>query len=203
MSDRRYVIQPGPMICASADAESLVYTVHLGKSGLRWLIPSGVRNMAENIYVEGVPGSKGFGGRTIEFPMVDGTTLALKGPWKANSGDLLKDTGIDVRGTTYEFYVIGLKRGRIQESRDTPFGPREFTLDTIEGVLYQDDAPMIARDRKVHPKTLAENMADLMGHSVMMYWDTRGGSCSQPVDPIDPASGRRNRYVAPPEVSHG
>lgn len=198
----RYIIAGYQQFSGSAVAEAREFNLYRGKSGRRWLVASDVPNKAEYVYVEGGPGSKGFGGRTLRFKIADGETIELTGPWHSNSRDLFADTGVDVRGMTLAFYVIGIRRGKTKIKCDTAWGPREFDRDTIEDVWYIDEAPMLETERVNHPKKMARELADKLGHSVMLLCSTMGGNSNGPVNPTDPATGKEGRYMAPPEVSN-
>ncbi len=197
---KRFVIGAYQMI--SAYGELAVRTFHMvkGKSGKRWLYSAVDQDVASFVYVEGGPGSIGFGGREIRFALADGGEVLLTGPWHSNADAMFQDTGVDVRGKMFSFCVIAKRRGRITEVRDTAFGPREFTIDTLEDVLYQDEAPVLGTFERPEIKEMAERFADELGHSVYLYKQTHGGSSNGPVDPINPATGKRYPYVAPPEV---
>lgn len=69
------------MFSAAGDAESHKYKPIVGKSGRRWLYNDTLFGASAHIYVEGLPGSRGFGGSTVSFPLLDGGKLDLKGPW--------------------------------------------------------------------------------------------------------------------------
>jgi hypothetical protein len=190
------VLRERPQICASAEAESVKYHVHKGKDGKRWLVGD-VKDAADYVYLEGGPNSKGFGGREITFPLVEGGELVLKGPWKLAPDDLFKATGVDVRGTIPARYIISLSR------RNQPNPRTSWISDMVMvGVLFEDDQPYSYRDRmelgQEHPEDMARRFADELGHSVQLHWDSKGGGCTKPVNPTNPATGKEGPYVAPP-----
>ena len=168
-TENDYVIGRQPMISARGSAESRRYYRYLGKSGRTWLVAD-QPNAAANIYVEGGPDSRGFGGSTLTFPLVDGSEIKLKGPWHANSDSLFADTGVDVRDRHYTFVVISRRR----ES-----GPH---LETIcVDVLYKDNEPQLGSFHR--GDELARQWAREINASVHLYSDSEGGSSSQFVKP--------------------
>ena len=197
---KQFVIGAYQQISASGEVASRKFHMVKGKSGMRWLYSAVDQDVASFVYVEGKSGSRGFGGRELRFALADGGEVSLTGPWHSNADAMFQDTGVDVRGKMFSFCVIAKRRGRIKEVRDTAFGPREFTRDTLEGVLHQDEAPVLATFERPEIKEMAERFADELGHSVYLYKETRGGSSNGPVDPINLATDKRFPYVAPPEV---
>jgi hypothetical protein len=164
-----YVIGRQPMRCGSREAEIRKYHKYVGKSGKVWLVAD-QPNAAANVYVEGGPNSDGFAGRTLTFPLVDGSEIKLKGPWHANSESLFADTGIDVRDCHYTFVVISRRR----ES-----GPH---LETIcVDVLYRDDEPQLGSFHR--GDVLARQWAQWIGAPVHLYSGSEGGASSGFVKP--------------------
>lgn len=196
----RFVIGEYRQISASGEVAARKFHMVKGKSGKRWLYSAVDQDVASFVYVEGGPGSKGFGGRELRFELVEGGEVLLTGPWHSNADAMFHDTGIDVRDKMFSFCVIAKRRGRIKFTRETAWGPREFTRDTLEDVLYRDEAPVLATFERPDIKEMAEWFADVLGHSVYLYKETRGGSSNGPVDPVNPVTGQRYPYVAPPEV---
>lgn len=165
-TENDFVIERQPMICGSSEAESRRYHKHTGKSGKVWLVAD-QEDAAANVYVEGGPGSDGFGGRTLTFPLVDGTEIKLKGPWHANSDALLADTGIDVRDRSRTFVVI---------SRDRKSGKNYESI--MVDVLYRDDQPQIGSFHR--GDEIARQWARELGVPVLCYSQSSGGSsCGQ------------------------
>ena len=91
---------PGPL--GNMDYKQLI-----GKDGRTWLVGN-THNAADHIYADGGKGSEGFGGRTLEFDIDDGSTLSLIGPWKSNSDHLFAETGHDVRHLHLSMGIISL-----------------------------------------------------------------------------------------------
>lgn len=184
-------ILPQPMISASDEAGRVKYHMYKGKSGKRWLVGD-VPDAENYVFMEGGPGSRGFGGRTLTFELVDGSTVEWTGPWKESARVLREDTGVDVRGTAPEYFVIALHR---------QYG-RGSQVTRMIGVLYVDVVPMSLVDRVnsglPYPPQLAEEFADKLGHSVLLHCDFKGGGYTKPVNPVNAGNGRRTLYVEPP-----
>jgi hypothetical protein len=129
------------MFSGQADAVERKYHKHIGKSGNTWLVAD-QEEAAENVYVTNNPKNttspkqrfEGFGGATLSFPLVDGTTFDLHGGWHSNADALYNDTGIDVRGTTRTFVVLGMDRTFIKGLRCV-----------IKDVIYRDEKPTLGR----------------------------------------------------------
>lgn len=168
-TENDYVIHRQPMICGSAEAESRRYHKYLGKNGRTYLVAD-QPDAAANIYVEGGPNSDGFGGRTLTFPLVEGGEVKLKGPWHTNSGDLLINTGIDVRDKHYTFVVVSRRR-------ETGKNYESICVD----VLYRDEAPQLGSFHR--GDVIARQWARELGHKVHLYSQSSGGSSSGFVEP--------------------
>lgn len=162
-TENDYVVQRMPMVSGQGEAQSRKYFKHIGKDGRIWLVAD-QENAAANVYVEGGPGSDGFGGATLTFPLVDGTEIKLKGPWHVNSNGLFDATGVDVRDKHYTFVVVSRRR----ES-----GERYETI--MADVLYKDTEPTLGTfDRG---KEIARGLlSSLSLNSVVLYSASEGGS---------------------------
>lgn len=167
---------PYSMFSASADAESLLYKLIIGKSGRRWLYNDEKFNAAANIYVEGARGSQGFGGRGIVFRLIEGGEICLAGPWCSNSDSFFKDTGIDLRNRHATWGCIGRRREHHNE--------RTAVCDLI----YFDTAPVEGDFSRV--EKLAANLSDSRGELLYYYSMSNGGSSCGPVnwDKFKPAA---------------
>lgn len=154
------------MICASAEAEAKVYRKTIGKSGAVWLVPIGP-NPAENVHVH-FPGkhSDGYAGRTLSFPLEDGTTYEAQGPWHSNSDSLFDDTGIDVRETYRTFVVL---------SRDVKYLPN-MVYELVD-VLYED--PPEGKDGRYNrDKDLAKQYPEAR----FCFMKSHGGGSAGPIN---------------------
>lgn len=146
-------------------AESAKYEVHTGKSGRRWLIPVDRQDRGSYVYVEGGPNSNGFGGSTINFSLVDGSVLSLKGPWHSNGRDMLKDTSIDVTQELFTWGCIGTSRSYSGNYQDQAM---------IHGLLYFDEKVTLSDLGRV--RKLAKKMSDERGEILVYYECSTGGS---------------------------
>ena len=162
------------MISGQGEAAKHRYDLHVGKSGRRWLVSTS-DDRASNVYVEGGPGSQGFGGAELVFTLRDGSAVTLKGPWHSNSDSLFRDTGVDVRNEHYTFGVIGTGR----EYRNTGGSA------TITGVIHADKGPTKGQFSRIND--LAQQMADERQQTLFYYQESKGGSSCGPVDPRRPA----------------
>ena len=104
-----FTTPPYSMFSDIAEAASHKYYMYRDKSNRIWLVGD-EPNAAEHIYVDGGKGSNGFGGRTLTFELVDGSTIDLIGPWHTNSGALLKAVGIDLHDKYFTWGCIGTDR---------------------------------------------------------------------------------------------
>ena len=174
-----FVIPRKGMICGSAEAEANKYHVYAGRDGKRWLVADR-DDCGDFVYVEGGPNSEGFAGRTINFPLVDGTELALKGPWHTNPEALFAATGVDVRDCHKTFGVISRDRKHYPQTfAPTPMSGRDVMVD----VIYMDTEPRIGWFNRV--KTIAQVHANLLGETVFYYQESADGSSCGPVYPME------------------
>jgi|SRR5215813_3051286 len=147
------------MVSGSAIAESNTYTKVLSKTGKIYLVADRP-DAASYIYVEGGPGSDGFGGRTLAFTLTDGTVLQLKGPWHTNPHDLLANTGIDLRNKFMTWGCVGTGR--------------EHSPMRVTGLVYFDPEPTIGAFDRV--EKLAERMAEQRIEQLAYFSESQGGS---------------------------
>lgn len=165
-----YVVGRTPVICGQSEAQGRKYFKHIGKSGKIWLVAD-QPNSADNIYVEGKPGSDGFGGATLEFPLTDSEEIIkLKGPWHTNDDALFADTGVDVRDKHYLIVVIGeeVKYGKHYEN-------------IVHKVLYKDDEPVLGLFHR--GDILGREYAQKLGRRVYVVRSSMGGGCYGYVEP--------------------
>jgi len=172
-----------PMYSGQADAQNHRYHLHIGKSGRRWLVAD-QDNAGDNVYVEGAKGSDGFGGATLGFPLVDGSTLKLTGPWKCNSQDLFVDTGVDVRDRHYTRGIIA--RHRIN-------GLSWYAPDFYVSVLHLDETPVVGRFDRI-PEA-CQSLANEIGGRLFYGVISKGGASAGSRDP-KPASEEVARHAA-------
>lgn len=158
-------------ICASYEAEIRRYNLYKGKSGKRWLVAD-VEDCASWVYVEGNPGSQGFGGREITYTLVDGTEVKLKGPWHTEPQSLFADTGVDIRD---RFKTLGCI------ARDRKYRGKYGHELTMLDVLYVDKEETLGTFKRVEDK--AQEMANELGETLYYYSQSSGGSSCGPVKP--------------------
>ncbi len=150
------------MICGSAEAEKRVYRKVECKRGV-WLVAI-QPNAAENVYFHNPLDTKseGFGGRTLSFPLEDGTVYEAKGPWHGNADSLFNDTGVDVRDTHYTFVVLAMAR--------------DGYPTILRDVVYKDAAPVLgAFDRY-------KELCKQYPQALQYYSESSGGSSCGPTE---------------------
>lgn len=160
-----YVSDDYEMFSGSADAESKVYNLVVGKSGKRWLYT----DYADNIYVEGVPNSRGFGGRTLTFELINGSEIKLTGPWHTNAETLYRDTSVDLRDKHLTFIVVALERVRV------------WPKIILKDVIYKDEKPLLGLFNR--GDIIAKKLAIELNKTVFVYRQSKGGSSCGPVTP--------------------
>jgi hypothetical protein len=94
-----------------------------------WLVGD-TENAADYVYASNSDNKmgEGFGGRSLKFPLVDGSEYILNGGWHSNAYALFNHTGIDVRNKHLCRTIIGKEK--------------EYTKDyqpVIKNVLYMED----------------------------------------------------------------
>jgi len=161
----------GPMISGIDEAQKRKYHKLIGNRGEIWLYAD-QPNSADNIYVNGGPGSQGFGGRTMTFELVDGTTIDLQGPWHANPHSMLAATGVDLRDKSLTRGIVALGR----ESGETFYSP-----DTYTEVLHYDEEAVVGSYDRI--ENLAKRFANTLGKTVFYAMKSSGGGCAGQQDP--------------------
>lgn len=155
-----------------SEAQNRTYHQVIGKTGKIWLYAHQV-NSADNVYVEGDKGSNGFGGATLEFKLVTGETIALKGPWHGNSDALFKDTGVDIRDRCLTQGIIA------KERRD---GENYFAPQIYTEVYHYDELPTVGNFNRI--EDLAENIAYELNDPVYYAMISSGGGMSGLKEPF-------------------
>ncbi len=170
-TNKDWVVSRLPMICGQAEAQSRTYFKHIGKSGKIWLISTDP-NCADHIYVEGEPGSDGFGGSTLEFKVTypENETIQLKGPWHSNSGAFFNDVGIDISDKHYVMVVIG---------EDVRYGRNYENI--VYRVLHQDKEPVLGTFHR--GDVLGREWAQKRGQRVYVIDQSMGGGRYRFVEP--------------------
>ncbi len=164
-----YQIGKQQMISGRGEAESRKYIPLVTEEGYLWLVAD-QPNMGDNVYFCSFdPRSQGFGGATLHFELVDGSSIDLPAPWHGNTDSLYHDTGIDIRDTHLTFVVVARDR------------EHQGWQCTYKDVLYMDKEPMVGDfDRG---EAIAKEWANKLGVPVMCYRQSAGGSSDGPVNP--------------------
>ncbi len=169
------IINPGPvqfsiyqpMVSASGEAESRVYRLITPEKGPRWVVAV-QGNPADNIYKDGGPGSEGMAGRTLTFPLEDGTSVDFKGPWKCMAGSLFEATGVDVRDLCETHGIIALRR------ENGPDAARmRLTYNEFYDVLHLDEGWQLGTYDRIDE--LAYKFAKELGVKVWFSVISHGG----------------------------
>jgi hypothetical protein len=168
-NENDHVLRGYRMISGQGEAQSKKYFKHIGKSGKIWLIAD-QPNSADNIYVEGGPNSRGFGGSTLTFPLVEGGEINLKGPWHSNDSALFNDTGIDISDKHHVMIIIG---------EDVKYGKNNETI--VHKVLFKDDEPVLGVFHR--GDVLGREWAQKLGKRVFVVDETTGGGCRRFIEP--------------------
>jgi hypothetical protein len=113
---------------------------------------------------------KGFGGATLKFEMMDGTTDEVKGPWHSNSDALFQDAGVDLRESHSTYGVIAMGR---------EYDDKMNLL--MKDVIYKDDDWTCGSFDRI--RIISQNMADTLGTPVFSYIESSGGSSCAMVKP--------------------
>jgi hypothetical protein len=161
----------GPMISASADAEVRRYHLVREPNGREWVYAD-QENAADNIYADGGQGSRGMGGRTLTFTLVNGETVNFIGPWKGNADSLFEKTGVDLR----EKYQT---TGVVARYRDLAVWPK---ADTYRDVLHYDgDEWVVGEFNRI--EKIAQVEANKLQERVYFAFRAHGGGHSGFCDP--------------------
>lgn len=155
------------MFSAIAEAASHKYYMYKDKSNRIWLVGD-EPNAAEHIYVDGGKGSNGFGGRTMTFELVDGSTVNLIGPWHTNSSALLQAVGIDLRDKYFTWGCIGTDRYFNNGNSG------------ISNLIYIDKEPILGKYDRID--NLAKQLSEERQECLFYYRQTLGGSTLGPVN---------------------
>ena len=162
-----FTTPPYSMFSGIAEAASHKYYMYRDKSNRIWLVGD-EPNAAEHIYVDGGKGSNGFGGRTMTFELVDGSTVDLIGPWHTNSGALLQAVGIDLRDKYFTWGCIGTDRHFSNGNSG------------ISNLIYIDKEPVLGLYDRID--TLAKQLSEERQECLFYYRQTLGGSTLGPVN---------------------
>jgi len=152
------VILNKPMLCGSYEAEHRKY-VKIIEGSTTWLY---VPERAEFIYCQ-TNDRTGFAGRTITFPLIDGGSVSLIGPWHTNAHAQFADTGVDLRD---KHYTKGLIAGQRLSC-----WPYEF-----DDVIYYEEEPIIGTFNRI--EEMCKKLVKGQGKALFYYSESFGGSTS-------------------------
>ncbi len=158
-----FTVERQPMISGQGEVQRMTFNKYFGDNGRTWYVGD-TEEAANHVYVDTHdPRSRGFGGSTLEFKLVDGTIDRVKGPWHSNADALYEETGVDVRDKHFTFIVISRTRDYIDG--------KTIMVD----VIYQDDVPMLGNFYRGH--YVAQALMKKLGLTeVSLYSQSQGGS---------------------------
>ena len=90
-----------PQQCAESEQQKAIYQKLEGKSAT-WYYAINKENVADYIYAS-TRNKEGFGGRSLQFELEDGTIDNVVGPWQAGAENMKKETGVDIKKTPNVF----------------------------------------------------------------------------------------------------
>jgi hypothetical protein len=166
------VDKPYQMFSGAGEATKFIYRKLVDKKGHVWLYPINSETPAEQVHFHDPKDLKsdGYGGSTLHFTLEDGTTYAAKGPWHSSSDAMYAATGVDVRNTSRTYGCVA--KNRIYKHKPNSYsGVQEF-----HGIFHADTEPVIGSFNRL--KKLGQEWADKLGHPVVVYSESKGGSSS-------------------------
>jgi hypothetical protein len=172
------------MTSGQGSAVGVTCRMIVGESGRAWLIPDPeVPDMAGRIHVTDSKNwekrGDGFSGATLEIPLKDGGTFALRGGWHTNAGALFEDTGVDLRDSHATFVVLSRGVEYNQTIKDE-YG--EYNGNVMKDVVYRD--PEDGLEGRYHRGYhIAVALAQKTGEKFFLYSESGGGSIFQRVSP--------------------
>lgn len=162
--------QVKPLIDHTKITPPPTYKKVVGKSGRTWVYQDKTQSAADFIHISADPvenklgykGLRGYGGRELSFPLEDGSTETLVGPWHANAEALFEDTGIDLREKHLTMCIIGQSWSWVEN------------VSYIQDVLFEDLLP--TEGDYFRGTKIAMDLARGLGKSVVCYSESVGGS---------------------------
>lgn len=160
-------------------------------NGTVWLIPisgdiawgvKGFPNVADGIHTD-YPDDKrslGYGGSTVEFMLVDGTTYTAKGPWHSNSMGLYERTGVNVSDLHLTQVTISLDAG-------------EAFMQPGNDVVYAESEPVLGPFMR--GERIAQQLADVLDKPLYCVSKSTGGGSARwhkPGDVLHPMARRKD-----------
>lgn len=160
-----FKVQQQNMISASGEAESRRFQIAVDRDNrCVWFYTLTDPDPGGHVYVHDPNDEKsdGFAGRTIVFRIGKTGEYHAKGPWHSSSDALYENTGVDLRGKHLTFVVIA--NYRVYEGCQT----------VLRDVVYMDDKPTLGEFSR--GRELARKWATKLGHPVVVYSESSGGS---------------------------
>lgn len=154
-----------PVNFPPSPTDSTVWEKVVGKNNTIWYIPQ-IKNVGSWIHASDNDKS-GYGGSKKKFLLQDGSIDEVIGPWHSNPDALFRSTGKDLRDQVYTFVVIGTGRDH----------------NKILNVIYEDPSPQVGVFNR--GEQLANNYANDLGKTVILYSKSETGSSTGPVEPIN------------------
>jgi len=111
-------------------------------------------------------------GRTLTFPLEDGTTVDFIGPWKTGAEGLRKDTGYDATKMYTSQGIISLYRENAMKYNDGHF---------YIGVLHHDPTAVIGPFDRI--EEMAQSYANKFQRKIWYAVVTSGGGTGSWCDP--------------------
>ena len=93
-----------PKQCAESEKQKAIYQKLEGKSAT-WYYAINKENVADYIYAS-TRNKEGFGGRSLQFELEDGTIDNVVGPWQAGAENMKKETGVDITKKHLMSFVV-------------------------------------------------------------------------------------------------
>ena len=159
----------------SGIAEQQMHEYHAWQSPTRpdiyWLWSATVVNSGDYVYTGSTEvHQEGFGGRNMEFPLVGGGSVILKGPWHAGSGGLFTATKgkIDLRDRHHTYGCIA------EEREPMPNRGHYSHQQRYTKLVHKDEHWILGTFDRI--EALAEELTQSWGRPFYYYSKSHGGS---------------------------
>lgn len=157
------------------------YHTFIGRSGNTWVVANTL-DAAAHVYRTDNPANEkrkgvsdsslGFSGRTLKFPLVDGSVYELNAGWHSSAHDLLKDTDVDLTKNYFTFGIIAL---------DCEFIKNSYCNYTYHHVLHLDKGLVLGDFYRV--RDLAQKISNKIQRKLTYWSESNGGSTNSFVEP--------------------
>lgn len=137
-----------PMVSGMVVQQEAIYRKVVGKRAT-WYYAVNLPNQGDYVYAS-TRNKEGFGGAILNFPLEDGTTDEVKGPWAGGPSCLKQDTGVDITDKNLMSYVIceTYKHGEGHYQNGECIDVIESQMDTLMDYHYpRQVARRIAMER--------------------------------------------------------